>query len=234
MKVILNSENRINSSNENCAWDLTEPIHHSTQFRVRQVVVPNVSYSFRHDEATLTIGGVALTVPINKRYKTTTSFLTDLNAAVAAVSIPNVTSLVFTFLEEKGVLGFTYTSTASFTIAANARFGLTKSTTYPSGTAQSVEFTGIFSLLPYKSLLLSSNTLMTNDVRSSTELGTGFAMIPMTGSFGDVVVYSNENGEYMKLNAGETINRIHVMLRDERGVLVDLNGQSWLIELEIL
>jgi hypothetical protein len=162
------------------------------------------------------------------------TFLIDLNASVAAVTIPNVSSLVFAFDEEKGVLKFTHTSSSNFTIAANARFGVPNPVTVTAGTSQVVEFEGIFSLLPYKSLLLSSNSLMTDDVRSSTELGTAFACVPMTGSFGDVVVYQNENGEYMKLNAGQTIYRIHVMLRDEKGVLIDLNEQSWLIELEIL
>jgi len=234
MKVILNSEHRTNLQNENCVWDLTEPIHHSTQFRVRQVIVPNTSYSFRASEATLVIGGVNVAVPTNKRYKQMSTFLIDLNAATAAVTIPNVSSLVFAFDEEKGVLKFTHTSSTNFTIAANARFGVPSALTVSAGTSQVVEFEGIFSLLPYKSLLLSSNSLMTDDVRSSTELGTAFACVPMTGAFGDVVVYQNENGEYLSLNAGSTIYRIHVMLRNEKGVQVDLNEQSWLIELEIL
>ena len=234
MKVILNSDNRTNLQNENCVWDLTEPIHASTQFRVRQVIVPNTSYSFRASEATLVIGGVNVVVPTNKRYKQMSTFLIDLNASVGAVTIPNVSSLVFAFDEEKGVLKFTHTSSTSFTITANSRFGVPNPVTVNAGTAQVVIFEGIFSLLPYKSLLLSSNSLMTNDVRSSTELGTAFACVPMTGSFGDVVVYQNENAEFLKLNAGTTIYRIHVMLRDEKGVQVDLNEQSWLIELEIL
>ena len=60
------------------------------------------------------------------------------------------------------------------------------------------------------------------------------AMIPMTGTFGDLVVYQNENGEYMKLTAGATVDRVHLMLRDEKGRSVDLQEQSWLIELEII
>ena len=234
MKVILNSEHRTNSSNENCVWDLTEPIHHSTQFRVRQVIVPNTSYSFRASEATLVIGGVDVVVPTNKRYKQMSTFLIDLNAAVAAVTIPNVSSLVFGFDEEKGVLTFTHTSSFFFGFGPSARFGVPIGLTVAPGTAAVGEFRGIFSLLPYKSLLLSSNSLMTDDVRSSTELGTAFACIPMTGNFGDIVVYQNENGEYMKLNAGQTIYRVHCMLRDEKGNQVDLNEQSWLNELEIL
>jgi len=234
MKVILNSQHRTNLQNENCVWDLTEPIHHSTQFRVRQVIVPNTSYSFRGSEATLVIGSVDVVVPTNKRYKQMSTFLIDLNAAVAGVNIPNVSSLVFAFDEEKGVLKFTHTSSTNFTINKNTRFGVPNALTVSAGTSQVVEFEGIFSLIPYKSLLLSSNSLMTNDVRSSTELGTAFACVPMTGAFGDVVVYQNENGEYMRLSAGNSIYRVHVMLRDEKGVQVDLNEQSWLIELEIL
>ena len=60
------------------------------------------------------------------------------------------------------------------------------------------------------------------------------SLIPMTGSFGDLVTYQNENGEYMKLTAGATVDRVHLMLRDEKGRTVDLQDQSWLIELEII
>ena len=69
---------------------------------------------------------------------------------------------------------------------------------------------------------------------AQNDIGSAIALIPITGKFGDLVTYQNENGEYMKLTAGATVDRIHLMLRDEKGRSVDLQEQSWLIELEII
>ena len=236
MKVILNSANRVSSTPENCVWILSEEIHSATQFRVRQCIIPNVSPSFRFDgvEDTLVLGGVSVKIPANKRYTTMPSFLADLNSAVALASIPNVTSLVFTFDADEGCLYYTHTSSANWTVAANARYGDLQSSIVTAGTAVTLPFSSIFSLPPYKAILLSSNSLMTDDVRSSTDLGSAIAMIPIRGAFGDVVTYQNENGEYMRLNAGSTLSRIHMILRDESGREISLQGQDWLIELEII
>lgn len=233
MKVILNSDNRVNSTHESAVWTLSEAFHSNTQFRVRSAIIPNTSPSFRVGENTLVIGGVNVSVPAQKRYSTMAAFLLDLNAAVVGASIPNVSSLVFSFDTEEGCLVFTYTSSASWAIVANERFGV-QSQIMPAATNVTLPFGGIFSLVPYKAILLSSNSLMTHDVRSSNDIGSAVALIPMTGNFGDLVVYQNENGEYMKLTAGATVDRVHLMLRDEKGRTVDLQDQSWLIELEII
>jgi len=233
MKVILNSENRINSTHESAVWTLSEAFHSNTQFRVRSAIIPNVSPSFRVGENTLVIGGVNVSVPTNKRYATMAAFLLDLNAAVVGASISNVSSLVFSFNTDEGRLYFTHTSSANWTIAANSRFDV-QAQSITAGTNVTLPFGGIFSLVPYKAILLSSNSLMTHDVRSSNDIGSAIAMIPMTGVFGDLVVYQNENGEYMKLTVGATVDRVHLMLRDEKGREIDLQDQSWLIELEII
>lgn len=234
MKVILDSSDRVSGLHENCVWQLTHPIHNISRFRVRQVIIPNTSPSFSASNNTLTIGGVAVSLSLSKRYTSTSSFVADLNAAVASVTIPNVSSLVFSADADEGKLTMTWTSSASFIISANKRFGLDNGINFAPGTAQVFTFPHLFSLLPTKTIHLSSSSLATDDVRSSTEIGQVFAVCPLKGAFGDLVVRENSTDDMMKLVSTSSISRIHIILRDEDGDVLNLQNSNWSIELEFL
>ena len=237
MKVILDSNDRVpgfQSTHESCIWQLTHPIHNVSRFRVRQVIIPNTSPSFSASNNTLTIGGVPVSLSLTKRYTSSSSFVTDLNSAVTSVTIPNVSSLVFSSNADEGKLTMTWTASAPFVIKANKRFGNDLDVTYAAGTSQTFTFPHVYSLLPTKTIQLSSSSLATDDVRSSTEIGQVFACVPLKGAFGDLIVRENSTDDMMKLVSTASISRIHIILRDEDGQVINLQNSNWSIELEFL
>lgn len=237
MKVILDSNDRVpgfQATHENCIWQLQHPLHNVSRFRVRQCCIPNTSPTFNESNNSLVIGGVAVSLSLSKRYTSSSSFITDLNAAVTSVTIPNVSSLVFSSNADEGKLTMTWTASAPFVIKANKRFGANIDVTYAAGTSQTFTFPHVFSLLPYKAIHLSSSSLATDDVRSTTNIDQVFATIPIKGAFGDLIVRENSTDDMMRLISTSSISRIHVILRDDEGQVVNLQNASWLIELEFL
>ena len=86
VKVYLNSKHRLlGSTPEAPEWELVKPVDFVNQYKVRQLIIPNVDYSFTEQNKTLIINGHFLHMATDQRYTSMSSFLVDFNAALDIV-----------------------------------------------------------------------------------------------------------------------------------------------------
>jgi len=231
MKVILNTKDRqLHTSTSNPMWILSEPIHNYTSLKLSKCIIPNVLYSFDENNNKITINGITGNIPTNKRYKLMSSCIADLNSSVPV--IPNVSSFVFSFLEEQGILRITYTSTVNIQIKKNVRLGLPADANLQAGSNLTYDFPNLFSLQNTNVIYACINSFNTDDTRSSLGFTTILGSIPVSGIFGDVSVYMNDDeSSYVEIQGADTISTIHMTFRDAYGNIINLRGQDITIEL---
>lgn len=230
MKLILSTKQRLQGTTiSNPKWILDNAIHEHNFIKLSKVILPNIVKSYDYSNAYITINGVTGTLSTKKRHKLMSGAIAALNAAVPTV--PNMSSFVYSFLEEEGVLRVTYTSTVALTVKENERMGLPSAVILPSGTNQTFDFPHHFSLANTNTVFICINSFTTPDCRSSLGIGTVLGCVGLTGTYGNVVVEENtDESSYIAIQGTDTLSTIELTFRDGRGTEVDMQGEDIVCE----
>ena len=235
VKVYLNSKHRlVGSTAEAPEWELVKPVDFVNQFKVRQLIIPNVDYSFTEANRTLIINGHFLHMPTDQRYTSMSSFLVDFNALLASMvtAISGVQSLVATCDYERGKIHITYSSTVPVTINAAERFGLSKDMTGIADSVGVIAFDETMTLVPHQVCLLRCPQLASEDCRSTTENRDVIEAVPFGGTWGDIVTAQVHDDGWVKLREGFNFLNLKMELIDGDGQPIKLHGRHWQIELQ--
>ena len=95
--ITLNTRFRESGTRESPVWLIDDPIHHVQHMRVVSAQIPNSFYTFGPDgeDTVIECNGVQGTLSNSQVYSDGAAIATALNSALG--TIPNVTSLVFTY-----------------------------------------------------------------------------------------------------------------------------------------
>lgn len=158
-------------------------------------------------------------------------------AAVTALntnkpSVTNVSSFAFSFLAEEGVLRVTYTSSVDIVFQKNVRLGLLNTTTLPLGTNKTFDLPGIFSLFNSNVIYCCINNFATDDCRTSLGYGTILGCVPVSGAFGDLATYSNDDeSSYIEIQGTDTISSVSLTFRDGNGDIIESKNEQIVVEM---
>lgn len=234
IKVYLNSKHRlVGSKAEAPEWELVKPVDFVNQYKVRQLIIPNVDYSFSEKNKELTINGSALHMFTSKRYTSLSSFLTDFNLLLTGVVslVSGIQSLIATCDYENGKIRIGYSSTVPVTIKAAPRFGLSQDATGIADSNGSIDFDATFTLIPHQVCLLRCPQLASEDVRSTTENRDVIEAVPFAGAWGDIVTSRLDDDGWVSLREGFNFLTLKIELINGNGEPIYLHGQDWQIEL---
>ena len=236
--ITLNSRYRESGSRDSATWLIDDPIHHVQMCRVVSAQIPNSFYTFGPDgtDAFLEVNGVKLELSNSKVYTDGAAIATALNTSQP--TIPNVTSLVFTYNILTKKLNFTYNSTVNLVFSKNERLGIVNQrpgnvvgNTFLASATGTGEFDGILDLVPVKSIHINAPSLPTS-THCSNGLTSIVAVVPMLGAtWGGIEYWTPPVAEWLPMTAGETVSRIGLELRDQDGRRVDTNGAEWEVQL---
>jgi len=235
VKVYLNSKHRlVGSTPEAPEWELVKPVDFVNQYKVRQLIIPNVDYSFTEKNKELIINGSALHMFTWKRYTSLSSFLTDFNLLLTGVVslVSGIQSLIATCDYEHGKIRITYASTVPVTINAAQRFGLSKDVTGIADSVGVIEFDQTFTLIPHQVCLLRCPQLASEDCRSTTENRDVIEAVPFAGTWGDIVTSRHDDDSWVQLREGFNFMNLKIELINGNGEPINLHGQHWQIELQ--
>jgi len=214
----------------NPQWTLDNAIHDHNYLKLSKVIIPNVLKSYDNTNNYITINGVTGTLSTRKRHKLMTGAISALNAAVPTVS--NMGSFVFSFLEEEGILRVTYTSTVPLQLKENPRLGLPQAVTLQAGSSQTFDFPNHFALPNTKIIYVCINSFTTPDTRTSLGFGTVLGVVPLTGSFGEIISSTDfDETSFVQIQGTDTIQTIEFTFRDGMGNEVDMQGEDIVVEL---
>ena len=235
MKLILNTKDREKHTTVgNPSWVMRPNIEEFTQLKVSKMIIPDILYSFSNKTNSIIVNNITCSFPTNKRYSEMSDCISDMNASMAAIisSITNVSSIVFSFLENEGCLKITYTSTVPIQIKANPRLGISDDIVLVSGTGATYDFKNNFSLMNSKAVYVSTNNITTRDVRNTLEYGNVICCCPLSGGFGNIsVMEDHDESSYITMEGNDVWSTISLSIYDGYGDLVNMRGEDIIIEL---
>lgn len=179
--------------------------------------------------------GVAAAAALTVGFYDAITILPMIKVALEAAS-PNTRTYTVTIDAHTGLMSVAVSagtvSWRNITGATAGRFpfkltGLPADETTASGTLVG---TAMFNALLHTSLYISSNFNDGSPGSQTTGVFSAIARIDVQGSaFGDIISYRNTQQERFRLFGRQ--NNVHVMLLDESGLVVDLNGANWQFDL---
>jgi hypothetical protein len=207
---------------------LSVPIIKARRLRVLSANFPNILYPFGEDDKNFTIfdggiGGIPYTItfPTNRRFDSTSDFISVMNALFTTVSAPFTAS----YSNDTGRLSITCSNVSNpiyiprWTYTnANFRLGFTSVTgvevTPPISTNAVIEADGFMNVFNRtNSVYVTSNISV--DSNNDSNIGNIIARIPISAGFGQLVNYENVHSEFSAPVFTERIKDISIQLLDE-------------------